>query len=353
MFRIVLLFMSCLSVIWINGQSVPINRVRVLASHNSYKCLPEKGVIRFLHRLQFLLPDGLNPDEMDYGHIPIEEQLDSFNIRGLELDVYADPAGGLFSKRRLPFFIWGPKQNSERHELTLPGIKILHIKDVDYQSNVNTWVEAMQRLSKWSDSHVGHSVVFVNVEIKNESPGGSSRWLRYLGFRPAEPFDKKALIELTNVAIKEMGEHLYTPKEMMGDYFNLKERVVQKGWPTMEDTKGKFIFILEGLAEDLKSEVLSNELDYPFFYYGNEENPNVVFVLKNNCKGNEAEIQECVQSGLMVRTRADAGTYESRKNDWNTYYSAVKSGAQIISTDYYLPDRRWSEYCVPSLISND
>jgi len=335
------------------AQSTPINQVKVLASHNSYKCLPEDGVIRFLQRLQFLLPQGLDPNEMDYGHVDLEEQLDSFNIRGLELDVYADPTGGVFSKRRLPFFIWGPKQNSNLENLDLPGIKILHIKDVDYQSNVNTWAEAMHRLKKWSEDHKEHSVVFVNVEIKTESPGGSSQLLRCLGFRAAPIFDRSALVELSETASKVMGNHLYSPKEMKGSYFCLKDRVGKMGWPTTEDTKGKFIFILEGLSEDLKSEVLASDLNFPFFYYGEEAHPNVLFVLKNECKGHELEIQQCVQSGYMVRTRADAGTCESRTNDWTTFQSAIKSGAQIISTDYYLPDLRWSKYCVSSILSND
>jgi Phosphoinositide phospholipase C, Ca2+-dependent len=327
-------------------QDVPINQQKFLASHNSYKQLPEKGVIRFLNRIQSSLPDGLDPNEMDYGHVDIMTQLDSFGIRGLELDVYADPMGGAYYKRRLPFFIWGPRQRSGIEELKEPGIKILHIKDVDYQSSVPTWRSAMMLLRDWSTSHPDHGVVIINVEVKTESPGGSSSFLRKLGFKPAPDFDETALLELSKTTSEVLGNRVYAPIKMLRQERNLKESIEKNNWPSVQETKGQFIFIMEGLNAPLKEQVLELRDSLPFFYYGEESHPNVVFVLKNNCKGHEEEIQQCVKRGLMVRTRADAGTIESRRNDYTTWESALKSGAQIISTDYYQSDQRWSSYCV-------
>ena len=43
-------------------------------------------------------------------------------------------------------------------------------------------------------------------------------------------------------------------------------------------------------------------------------------------------------SGYLVRTRADADTIEARKNDYGRLKAALISGAQIISTDYCVPD---------------
>ena len=39
----------------------------------------------------------------------------------------------------------------------------------------------------------------------------------------------------------------------------------------------------------------------------------------------------------MVRTRADANTVQARNNDTSQREQAFASGAQAISTDYYLP----------------
>jgi Phosphoinositide phospholipase C, Ca2+-dependent len=57
-------------------------------------------------------------------------------------------------------------------------------------------------------------------------------------------------------------------------------------------------------------------------------------------------IQGLVRDGFMVRTRADADTVQSRKNDTTQREKALASGAQFVSTDYPEPDRRFSEYSV-------
>ena len=54
-----------------------------------------------------------------------------------------------------------------------------------------------------------------------------------------------------------------------------------------------------------------------------------------------AYIQYLVRSGYYVRTRADADTTEARKGDYSRWRDALISGAQVISTDYYVPDRRF------------
>jgi hypothetical protein len=48
-------------------------------------------------------------------------------------------------------------------------------------------------------------------------------------------------------------------------------------------------------------------------------------------------ILQLVSDGFMVRTRADADTLEARQNDTRRRDAAFASGAQAISTDYYLP----------------
>lgn len=49
-------------------------------------------------------------------------------------------------------------------------------------------------------------------------------------------------------------------------------------------------------------------------------------------------MRKLVQAGYMVRTRSDSGTREARSNDTQRFLAALQSGAQVISTDYYLPD---------------
>jgi hypothetical protein len=66
--------------------------------------------------------------------------------------------------------------------------------------------------------------------------------------------------------------------------------------------------------------------------------PEAAFLIMNEPLEDFEKIQDLVKKGYLVRTRADAGTWEARRNDRSRFEKALESGAQIISTDYYLPD---------------
>lgn len=67
---------------------------------------------------------------------------------------------------------------------------------------------------------------------------------------------------------------------------------------------------------------------------------------RNDPIGSHDEIVSLVNAGFQVRTRADSGTTESRMNDPKRRDLAIRSGAQLISTDYPEPNRRFSDYFV-------
>ncbi len=64
------------------------------------------------------------------------------------------------------------------------------------------------------------------------------------------------------------------------------------------------------------------------------------FFIINDPVAYKDSIQALVKQGYMVRTRADADTKEARNNDYSRFEAAKESGAQVITTDYYLPDAR-------------
>ena len=73
--------------------------------------------------------------------------------------------------------------------------------------------------------------------------------------------------------------------------------------------------------------------------------PEAAFIKQNNPSDFTA-IQELVQQGYMVRTRADADTEQARTGDTTRRDAAFESGAHFISTDYPVPDMRFSDYQV-------
>ena len=68
-----------------------------------------------------------------------------------------------------------------------------------------------------------------------------------------------------------------------------------------------------------------------------EGNPNAAFRIINDPVKNHQKIKTLVNLGYIVRTRADANTEEARVNNYERFEKAKTSGAQIITTDYYLP----------------
>ena len=74
-------------------------------------------------------------------------------------------------------------------------------------------------------------------------------------------------------------------------------------------------------------------------------------------------IKSLVKQGYLVRTRADSGTQEARDNNTVRREKAFQSGAQAISTDYFLKTNPFDSIyrvsieneirCNPVLIAQD
>jgi hypothetical protein len=325
-------------------ENTKLNDIRVLASHNSYKKLPHKKVLRFLGKFKKQLGKENDPIQLDYGHVGIEEQLEKYHIRGLELDVYYDPNGKLYQKRKINRFIFGQKVREKNEVIKKPGFKVLHIPDIDYETNYLTFLESLNALKTWSDKNPEHSPVFVNIEAKGSSAADESGFLRFIGFKRAIKFDSLAYLQL-DTEIKSVFplERILTPSILRADFTSIDERLNEKGWPSLDECLGKIIFILQGNNDEIYKRSIDRKEDRVLFVYAEPGEKNTAFVIRNSSKGKENEIYELTKK-YIVRSRADAGTHQSRNNDYSDFQSVLKSNAQIISTDYYKADLRWSNY---------
>ena len=79
---------------------------------------------------------------LEYYHLPLSEQLD-LGLRGLEIDVLHDPEGGRYQNPQ--GIVWA-KQNGINltahdtvHVLAEPGMKVLHVPDIDFKSSCLTF----------------------------------------------------------------------------------------------------------------------------------------------------------------------------------------------------------------------
>ena len=83
-----------------------------------------------------------------------------------------------------------------------------------------------------------------------------------------------------------------------------------------------------------------------FVNAADEASPAAAFITMNDPVGHAARIERAVRAGLIVRTRADEDTVEARRNATDRRDRALAGGAQLVSTDYLMPDPRFGLYRV-------
>lgn len=312
-------------------EDIKLNDVQVIGSHNSYKIAIEKPLWKYLYK-----KDTKKANALQYGHISLENQLD-LGLRNLELDVFYDPDGRYYKKPKgLKVVRWKlrkPQPFDVENKLEQPGLKMFHIQDIDFRSHHLLFKEGLETLKTWSDAHPKHHPVFILINAKDKKIAGTKEPL---------PFTAEALSAI-DTEIKQVffDEKLITPDLVRGDFNSLEEAVLTKGWPALENVKGRFLFVLDEKEvkinryleghEGLKSRVL--------FVNSKEGNPEAAFRIVNNPISDFEYIKELVAKGYIVRTRADADTKEARANNYHRFEKAKASGAQVISTDYYRPSQ--------------
>ncbi len=318
-----------------------LNEIQIIASHNSYRLHTTDTVFQYLYQIQSFLPSNLNPDGLDYTHVDFDEQMSNYGIRGLEIDIYNDPNGGDFANRKINDFVNLPIESGVA-DLNAPGFKVLHIKDVDYNTHYFTFKKALEAVRNWSDAHPFHLPLFINVETNQEAPGDNAT-LGGFGFQKAVPWGASAADKLDEEVKAVFGENtdkLITPDKLRGSLATLEDVAKQKKWPTLYNSRGKIVLIMQGMAESYYKAGHPSLQGRTMFVYSPPGTPEAAFVVLNNPTSQKATIMQRVREGYIVRTRSDADTQEARTGDYTDMNNAFNSGAQITSTDYYKPDPR-------------
>ncbi len=315
-----------------------LNQMQVLGTHNSYHIAPDPALATVLNKI-----DPAWPRTLEYTHVPLDAQFSDQGIRQVELDVFADPSGGLYSFRHGPPAVGQPGA-SGLAELDAPGFKVMHEQDVDYSSTCLTFVACLKTVKQWSDSNPGHAPIMILVEAKD----GPISDPQNLGFVKPIPFDS-AQFDALDAEIRGVfaAEDLITPDDVRGDHDTLEQAVLAGDWPTLGQTRGKVMFTLDNAAKratyaeghpSLRGRVL--------FTNATPGEPEAAFVERNDAGPMQADITDLVRKGYMVRTRADAEMVQPSANDNTWAQAALAGGAQWISTDYPVADARFPNYTV-------
>jgi len=315
-------------------QNLRLNDIVTIGTHNSYKeAIPDKimALIRMGARK--------SADGLDYSHVPLTDQLND-GARAIEIDVVYDPNGGLYAHPAGAAMVGLTLPAVFADTMAKPGFKVLHVQDIDYRSVCPTLVACLQELKAWSAAHPDHIPILVTMNAKDDE-------IPFPGSVTPLKFDTAAFDALDAEILSVFPrDQIVTPDVVQGDFPTLKDAVLQRGWPTLGATRGKFLFALDEEGDKIKAyqggrKSLEGRV---MFVNAPEDSPAAAYLTLNEALTDTAHITHDVELGYLVRTRADADTVEARDNNTARRDKALASGAQYVSTDYMQPDDRFGPY---------
>lgn len=322
---------------WID-RNLRLNDMQVIGTHNSYKqhMPPDEFAAHHAH-------DAHGADGLDYGHRPLNQQLD-IGIRQLELDVWDDPEGGRWLhppsalRKGFPQPPWPPAQAAL---MAKPGLKVMHLADIDFRSTCVTFIACLTLVREWSAAHPQHAPIMILINAKDGKLGPGSP--------PPLKFETAAFDRLDAEIRSVFGpKQLIAPDEIQTGFPTLRDAVHANHWPTLGEARGRVLFVLDESADKVavyrgKRKSLEGRA---MFATIEEASPAAAYITLNDPITDQARIRADVAAGMLVRTRADADTFEARRNDTRRRDTAMNSGAQFVSTDYFEPDPRFGPYRV-------
>jgi hypothetical protein len=311
-----------------------LNDIQSLGSHNSYHVQAEQKLFDALKSFDATLANSL-----EYTHAPLAEQFSNSGVRQIELDVFADPAGGLYANRAGNAITGQPRASGEP-ALDTPGFKVFHVQDIDFQSTCLTFVACLTTVRDWSRAHSSHVPLMILVEAKQDAIPDPVN----LGFVTPHAIGAPELDALDADIRSVFGaDEVITPDRVRGTHATLEEAIRSDGWPTLGASRGKVLFALDN--EDAVRDAYV--ADHPalrgrmLFTSSPRGTPEAAFLKLNDPVKDEAAIRQAVLDGYIVRTRSDGDTVQARSGDTTMRDAALRSGAQWVSTDYEVADTRF------------
>lgn len=311
----------------VGDDQVRLNELQFIGSHNSYKLAPHPQVLQWLMFGASAVPEvGAalgDPIQLNYEHEPLPTQLER-GLRTFELDVFADPEGGAFSRPALNELLQlGLPRPTGLDE---PGLKVLHVQDIDERSSCPTLIACLDQLRVWSDANPAHLPIVINLELKEGALPAP------FDLTPITPFDSTELDGVDAEIRSVLGDRLITPDDVRGDATDLRSAIESDGWPTVAESRGRFLLFLDnaGATEARYLDGHPSLAGRVLFTSAGEGRPDGA-VLKVNDPGDGTRIRELVEDGYLVRTRADADVVSPSVEQRD---SALASGAQIVHSDF-------------------
>jgi len=260
-------------------EELRLNHLQLKASHNSYHVEKEGNT--------------LNP--WKYTHAPLDVQFAEQGVRAIELDLHYETDSDTF--------------------------RVLHVPTFDDASTCPDFGSCLSVVAAWSSAHPAHHPLIVQLELKATVPDGKH-----------EEYIAKVEAVVASVFPRD---RLITPDDVRGDAPTLREAILERGWPTLKESRGKVLFFLDesGDVRDAYTRQLTSLDGRLMFIDSDPEHPFAAVRVLNDSIASREEIEDSVRAGFLVRTRAD-GDVERQEGQVE---AALESGAHIVSTDFPVP----------------
>ncbi len=219
--------------------ALPMTALQVIGTHNSYKQAIAPAEMKLLRAAS-----PRTADSLDYSHPALTAQLDA-GARQLELDLVRDPDGGRWAR---PLGLRMAGGDYDAGPMAAPGLKVMHVPDIDYRSVCATFRACLEEVRAWSDRNPDHLPLLIMMNLKDGQ-------ITVPGATPLLPFDGVGMDEV-DAGIREVfgPARLITPDQVRGGRPTLREAVRRGGWPSLGAARGKVFFAVDEGPQKLRSE---------------------------------------------------------------------------------------------------
>jgi hypothetical protein len=320
---------------WMDA-NLRLDQLQLVGTGESYKQKPDGALLGLIR-----MGGKKGAEALDYGQPSLAVQLNK-DVRALSFDVAYDPQGGAYKNPAGAGMAMDLLPDGYAKAMSHPGFKVIHVLDIDYRSSCLTLADCLHQVADWSKAHPRHLPIVISLhtnDARTPMPGAT---------RP-QPCAQGAL----NALDKEIRavftpDQLITPDQLQGHYPSLREAALEHAWPRLQAARGKVIFVLDDSAAKVKAyQGTRKSLEgRAMFVTDDAASPLAAFLSIPDPVKDDPRIRQAVRAGFMVITRADDETWEARANSMARRDAAFASGAQVIETDFIMPDPAIGTYRV-------
>lgn len=198
----------------------------------------------------------------------------------------------------------------------------IHSPVFDMNTSAYSFELALKEIKMWSDYNPDHLPVTVIIEPKKI----------YLPMEGMEYFDLDKAEKLDKIVRENLGDSLFTPKDMLREYSDFAEMRNNDDWCSVSEMQGKVLVLLHDSAASAdyikQDKSIKSQAMFPMGRLDDLDEKWASFIIVNHPRqviSNKDKLK-----GFIARTRGNgADRFQKQEEKY-----ALKSGAGIISTDY-------------------